>query len=60
MYMYMYYNISLLVLAYHVHLYIHVPYGGFFSRITNFANDLYPEIHEINFRECIVDSLLIN
>ena len=37
-----------------------IPYGGFFLRITNFANDLYPEIHEINFRECIVDSLLIN
>ena len=28
-----------------------VPYGGFCSRITNFANDLSPEIHEINFHE---------
>ena len=28
-----------------------IPYGGFCSRITNFANDLSPEIHEINFHE---------
>ena len=30
---------------------LNIPYGGFCSRITNFANDLSPEIHEINFHE---------
>ena len=41
-------------------MYIHIytvtctiPYDRFF---TNFANDMYAEIHEIYFHECIVDS----